>query len=121
MNSSTREQTRLLLALVAGQEVHAWAAVRPHPSIVRYYTSWLEAADAAGGEYGYIALERCDVSLWVQMSVGLRRFKEPELLQVLKQARRCSRQTDRQSMGCAVPGARPAPGPSGQAGATPDT
>lgn len=45
------------------QEVHAWAALPAHKSLVRYYTSWQEADPGGNGDHIFIQLERCGATL----------------------------------------------------------
>ena len=63
--------------------------MRGHPNIVRFYDAWMEPA--GDGEHCFIQLEKCGEHLGMRISCGGDAFTEPELLDVLKQARPCSK------------------------------
>lgn len=65
------------------QEAMAMAASGSHPNIVRYYSSWTE--QQAEGQYFYILMEKCDVSLGTKHLLDGQPFREDELLDILRQ------------------------------------
>ena len=68
------------------QEAQAWAHVRPHPHIVRFYDAWMEpAAKPEGAEHCFIWLEKCGETVGQRVRCGGDPFTEPELLELLKQ------------------------------------
>ena len=67
------------------QEAMAMAASGSHPNIVRYYSSWTE--QQAEGQYFYILMEKCDVSLGTKHLLDGQPFREDELLDILRQVR----------------------------------
>lgn len=66
------------------QEAMAMAASGAHPNIVRYYSSWTE--QQAEGQYFYILMEKCDVSLGTKHLLDGQPYREDELLDILRQA-----------------------------------
>ena len=67
----------------APQEAMAMAASGAHPNIVRYYSAWTE--QQAEGQYFYILMEKCDVSLGTKHLLDGQPFREDELLDILRQ------------------------------------
>lgn len=68
------------------QEAQAWAHVRPHPNIVRFYDAWMEpAAKPEGAEHCFIWLEKCGETVGQRVRCGGDPFTEPELIELLKQ------------------------------------
>ena len=68
------------------QEAQAWAHVRPHPHIVRFFDAWMEpAAKPEGAEHCFIWLEKCGETVGQRVRCGGDPFTEPELLELLKQ------------------------------------
>ena len=68
------------------QEAQAWAHVRPHPNIVRFYDAWMEpAARPEGAEHCFIWLEKCGETVGQRVNCGGDPFTEPELLDLLRQ------------------------------------
>ena len=59
------------------------AASGAHPNVVRYYSSWTE--QQAEGQYFYILMEKCDVSLGTKHLLDGQPFREDELLDILRQ------------------------------------
>ncbi len=59
------------------------AASGSHPNIVRYYSSWTE--QQSEGQYFYILMEKCDVSLGTEHLLDGQAFREDELLDILRQ------------------------------------
>lgn len=62
--------------------------MEPHPNIVTYYDSWLEADPATGGDHFYIKLELCGEALRPPVHAGAQPAKAPEVQELLKQVRR---------------------------------
>ena len=59
------------------------AASGAHPNVVRYYSSWTE--QQAEGQYFYILMEKCEVSLGTKHLLDGQPFREDELLDILRQ------------------------------------
>ncbi len=59
------------------------AASGSHSNIVRYYSSWTE--QQSEGQYFYILMEKCDVSLGTKHLLDGQAFREDELLDILRQ------------------------------------
>lgn len=73
----------------AAQEAMAMAAAGMHPNIVRYHCAWMEDAAQPGEHHVYILMEACADSLVGQRVVSRAPMREPELLDLLRQARTC--------------------------------
>ena len=71
----------------AAQEAMAMAAAGTHPNIVRYHSAWMEDAAQPGEHHVYILMEACTDSLVGQRVVSQAPMREPELLDLLRQAR----------------------------------
>ena len=65
------------------------AAAGTHPHIVRYHCAWMEDAAQPGEHHVYILMEACADSLVGQRVVSQAPMREPELLDLLRQARSC--------------------------------
>ncbi|CAK0734469.1 hypothetical protein CVIRNUC_000435 [Coccomyxa viridis] len=65
------------------QEAMAMAASGAHPNVVRYYSAWTERQ--AEGQYFYILMEKCEVSLGTKHLLDGQPFREDELLDILRQ------------------------------------
>ena len=59
------------------------AASGAHPNVVRYYSAWTE--QQAEGQYFYILMEKCEVSLGTKHLLDGQPFREDELLDILRQ------------------------------------
>ena len=59
------------------------AASGAHPNVVRYYSAWTERQ--AEGQYFYILMEKCEVSLGTKHLLDGQPFREDELLDILRQ------------------------------------
>ena len=68
---------------VVSQEAMAMAASGAHPNVVRYYSAWTERQ--AEGQYFYILMEKCEVSLGTKHLLDGQPFREDELLDILRQ------------------------------------
>ena len=68
---------------VVPQEAMAMAAAGAHPNVVRYYSAWTERQ--AEGQYFYILMEKCEVSLGTKHLLDGQPFREDELLDILRQ------------------------------------
>lgn len=83
LESATPSAQTLTLVHPVVQECHAWAKVRGHPNIVRFYDAWMEPA--GDGEHCFIQLEKCGEPIGMRISCGGDAFTEAELLEVLRQ------------------------------------
>ena len=59
------------------------AASGAHPNVVRYYSAWTE--QQAEGQFFYILMEKCEVSLGTKNLLDGQPFREEELLDILRQ------------------------------------